>query len=143
MSNTIQEFFNLEQTDSNEQHDITPFEKIPPIVQHQDVKDNARDDYHQSRESLKKIIAKGTELIDKLAVVASESESPRAFEVMGGYLKQLAEMNKMLMEMNKDAKEILEEDKDDTDENHGNTYVFYGSTEDLQKALQETKGNNK
>jgi hypothetical protein len=133
MSDEIVEFFDMEPHEST---DLTPMDSMSPVVHHKEVKDNVLDDYHQSRESLKHMIEKGTELIDKLARVAEESESPRAFEVMGGYLKQMSEMNKMLMETNKDAKELLETKEQDDDNEPGKTYVFYGSTEDLQKALK-------
>jgi vacuolar-type H+-ATPase subunit B/Vma2 len=132
----IEEFFDIEPSENSLTSHSTPMDKMPAVIQHDNVQDNAKDDYHQTRESLKHMIRKGTEMIDKLAVVAGESESPRAFEVMGGYLKQIAEMNKMLMEMNKDAKEILEKEKTD-DDKAGDTYVFYGTTEDLQKAIKE------
>ena len=130
-TNEISEFFDVE---PHQMQETTPMDEMEPIIHADGVKLNAQDDYHQARESMKHLITKGTQMIDKMAKVADESESPRAFEVMGGYLKQIADMNKLLLEMNKDAKDILEV-KEDSEGQTNNNFVYVGSTEELQKYL--------
>ena len=69
--------------------------------------------------------------------VANESEHPRAFEVLAGYLKTMAEMNRSLLELNKDVKEITtDKNAPDKVENTQNNYMYVGSTEELQELLK-------
>lgn len=126
MSN-ITEFFNVDE--EKQQLDY-----IEPIVHSDDIKKNTLADYHSTRESMKTMIVRGTAMIDDLIQVAKESESPRAYEVLSGYMKTIADMNKSLMEIHKDTKEITEI-KDESPKEETNNYVYIGSTEDLQKEL--------
>ena len=137
MTKEISEFFDIEH-ESDEPNDEQPLE---PIVHSDSVLKNIKDDYHVARESMRSMIEKGTGLIDKLAKVAEESESPRAFEVMAGYLKTMTEMNKMLIEMHKDVKEATEERAKEKEEEEGG-FTYIGSTEELQRYL-EGKTNGK
>lgn len=137
MSNEISEFFD---TEPFELVDTTPMEDMSPIVHaDDDIVGNAKKDYHKVRESMTHMIDKGTEMIDKLAKVAGESESPRAYEVMATYLKTLSEMNKGLMELHKDAKDItMPKDQAPTGVQKGDPKVaFIGSTEQLQEFLKQ------
>lgn len=112
-----------------------------PTIHSSEIEKNAESDYYQARESMKHMINAGTEVIETLAKVAEETESPRAFEVLATTLKTITEMNKTLMELHKDAKEIM---RKDAAKNHavtpqGDTIVFAGSTEDLQRYLVSKK----
>jgi len=128
----IDEFFNVEEIELSSEES----EKIlNPIVHHPNIKENALDDYHSTRESMKTMIDKGTEMIDDLMKVTKESESPRSYEVLAGYMKTISEMNKSLMEIHKDTKTITEEKNNPHQET--NNFVYVGSTEDLQKKLEE------
>lgn len=129
MSN-ITEFFNVDEQEKE-------IAVIHPILHHADIKQNTLDDYHSTRESMKTMITKGTDMIDDLITVAKESESPRAYEVLSGYMKIITEMNKALMEIHKDTKEITEVKNDNNDDEEKTNYEFIGSTEDLQKVLDE------
>lgn len=126
MSN-ITEFFNVEE-------DEQEIAIVEPIVHSPDIKSNTLNDYQATRDSMKTMITKGTEMMDSLINVAKESESPRAYEVLSGYMKTIADMNKSLMEIHKDVKDITEQKEEPTKE-ETNNYVFVGSTEDLQKEL--------
>lgn len=135
--NEISEFFD---TEPFELVDTTPMDEMTPIVhKDDDIIGNAKADYHKVRESQIHMILKGTEMIDKLAKVAGESESPRAYEVMATYLKTMTEMNKSLMELHKDAIDItIPKDVPSAGAgSEGSKYAFVGSTEDLQEFLKK------
>jgi hypothetical protein len=65
--------------------------------------------------------------------VARESEHPRAFEVLSGMIKGIADVNDKLMDLNKKQKELTKEDK--PAESTTNNNLFVGSTTDLQRML--------
>jgi len=129
MSN-INEFFNVEEIELSSEESKT----LEPVVHHPTIKENALDDYHSTRESMKTMIDKGSDMIDDLIKVTKESESPRSYEVLSGYMKTITEMNKALMEIHKDTKTITEEKTNQHQET--NNFVYVGSTEDLQKELE-------
>jgi hypothetical protein len=66
--------------------------------------------------------------------VARESEHPRAFEVLSGMIKGIADVNDKLMDLNKKQKELTKEDKP-TESTTTNNNLFVGSTTDLQRML--------
>ena len=65
--------------------------------------------------------------------VARESEHPRAFEVLSGMMKNMADINDKLMDLNKKNKDI---NKEEVQKQVTNNNVFLGSTADLQKLLK-------
>jgi hypothetical protein len=134
MTKEIDKFFDLEDKS-------TDVLVVSPIIHHTDITKNVQDDYQQVREELKTMLTKGSGLVDKLITVAQESESPRAFEVAGGYLKQLAELGETLLKINKDADLIINTNKENNTNNEDTEeYAYVGSTEALQSYLNK---NNK
>ena len=95
-------------------------------------------DYSAVRTNLKDLIAKGSAAIDGILHVASEGDSPRAYEVVGQLIKSVADANKDLIELHKKIKEIT--DTSVTNNNQTQTKIdnaiFVGSTADLQKMLR-------
>ena len=96
-------------------------------------------DFHEVRKSLKDIIDRGSEAIDGLLQVASETESPRAYEVAAQMIKTVADANKDLLEIHKKLKDIRKETT--TVNNTTNNSLFVGSTKELQMFLKEQKEN--
>lgn len=132
---TISEFIG---TEDGITHDITPIQESQDLVVHDDsVAVNVSDDYEQARKSMKATIKVGTDIIDNLAKLAEESESPRAYEVLANTLKTLTEMNKSLMDLHKNAKDLMNQPKVGPDTVHNTQYIFNGSTEELQKLLKK------
>lgn len=99
-------------------------------------KDNVRDDYEYSRETLYDLIEKGKDALENMIEVARESEHPRAYEVLSGLIKNVSDTNDKLMDLNKKQKQMNEKDEVKQVENQQNNY-FLGSTADIQKLLQE------
>jgi len=126
----INEFFNVEEISEESK-------TLEPVVHHPTIKENALDDYHSTRESMKITIDRGTEMIEDLMKVTKESESPRAYEVLSGYMKNLVEMNRSLIDLHKTVKEVTDE-KSELKHEQSN-FVFVGSTESLQQELEKNK----
>lgn len=105
------------------------------------VEHNAEDDYEEVRHNLRQLIADSDSGIPGLLAVAKESESPRAYEVVSTYLKTAMELNMELINLHKTRAEIeTEQSKAKTGGgNITNNNVFVGTTEDLQKYLEERK----
>jgi len=101
-------------------------------------KDKVDYDYDYSRSTYYELIEKGKESLDLMMEVARESEHPRAFEVLSGLIKNLADTNDKLMELNKKHKEVLKEELPQHKQITNNN-VFLGSTTDLQRLLHNEK----
>jgi len=96
-------------------------------------------DYDDVRGNLKEIIEKGTTAIDGILSVASEGESPRAYEVVSQLIKSVSEANKDLIALHKQIKDIK---KDDATSKQSAGYItnqsiFVGSTKDLQALVKK------
>jgi hypothetical protein len=100
---------------------------------------NLKDDYEYSRETYYNLLAKGQESLELMIEVARESEHPRAFEVLSGMMKNMADINDKLMDLNKKNKDI---NKKDEPKQVGTTTnnLFVGTTTDLQRLIQQESG---
>jgi hypothetical protein len=95
-------------------------------------------DYLAVRSNLKELINKGTSAIDGILNLASETEQPRAYEVLAQLIKTVADTNKDLLDMHNKMKTLKGDQPQTT--NSGNTItnnsIFVGSTAELQKLLK-------
>jgi hypothetical protein len=92
-------------------------------------------DYEFSRETYYDLIEKGRESLELMIEVARESEHPRAFEVLSGMIRGIADVNGSLMDLNKKYKEIQRSDERQETKEITNNNLFVGSTTDLQRML--------
>jgi hypothetical protein len=92
-------------------------------------------DYAESRQTLKDLVVKGNQAIDHLLAIASETEHPRAFEVVATLIKNTAEANEKLMVMQKTIRELKNIKKNDSGVNVDKA-IFVGSTSELSKLLK-------
>ena len=93
-----------------------------------------RKDYGEVRENLKDVIDNSKVAIDGILKVASESDSPRAYEVVSQLLKTATEANKELLDVHKQMKDL---EKDETKKQVTNNAFFVGSTKELQELVQQ------
>jgi hypothetical protein len=98
-------------------------------------KENIKTDYETSRDTYLELIEGGKRSLDLMIEVARESEHPRAFEVLSGMIKNVADVTDKLMDLNKKHKDIQKEDKPEQKQITNNN-VFLGSTTDLQRLLR-------
>ena len=90
-------------------------------------------DYEYTRQNLKDVIEKGTVALDGILELAQESEHPRAYEVVGQIIKNVADVNKQLIELQKDMKGLKATEKGPKNVTNA---LFVGSTHDLQRLLK-------
>ena len=104
--------------------------------------DDVRKDYDYTRGNLYSIIEKGQEAINGILELAQESEMPRAYEVAGQLIKNVADATDKLMELQKKLKDVEEEKQKGP--STVNNALFVGSTADLAKMLKNgLKEDNK
>jgi len=92
-------------------------------------------DYEYSRGNFYSIIEKGQEAINSVLELAQETESPRAYEVVGQLIKNVSDATDKLMELQKKLKDI-EEVKSSSGPTNVTNALFVGSTAELSKLLK-------
>jgi hypothetical protein len=108
---------------------ITDSSKLNSIV------DDVKKDYEYTRGNLYSIIEKGQEAINGVLELAQESEMPRAYEVVGQLIKNVADATDKLMDLQKKLKDI-EEVKTQKGPTNVTNALFVGSTAELSKLLK-------
>lgn len=96
-------------------------------------------DYEYTRGQLYNLIEKGQEAINGILDVAQNSDHPRAYEVAGNLIKNVADISDKLMDLQKKVKEVSEEKK--TGPTNVTNAMFVGSTSELQKMLKQMNSN--
>jgi hypothetical protein len=129
----LEKHFNMEPAKEEEQP--KQLQKVTEITVD---KEDLDKDYLIVRDNLKELINKGTSAIDGILNLASETEQPRAYEVLAQLIKTVADTNKDLLDMHNKMKTIKGDQPQTT--NSGNTItnnsIFVGSTAELQKLLR-------
>ena len=100
------------------------------------VSDDIRKDYDYTRGNLYSIIEKGQEALNGILELAQESEMPRAYEVAGQLIKNVADATDKLMLLQQKLKDV-EEEKQQKGPSTVNNALFVGSTADLAKMLKD------
>jgi putative cell wall-binding protein len=116
--------------------------EFKPPVQRKEDKENldVDKDYEYSRENYYNLIERGQEAIDGILEIAKEGQHPRAYEVAGQLIGQVAVTVDKLQDLQKKLKDLKSlPGKSSTSQNIKNA-LFIGSTTELQKML---KGDNK
>lgn len=127
----------------SETFDIEPMPKGTQEIITQDgevIKEpNARieKDYDDSRENLKQLLVSGQEALMHSLEVAKQSEHPRAFEVVGNLIKQLADVNQQLMDLHQQKQKLDAPKGSKGDKNVTNNAIFVGSTAELNKLIHK------
>ena len=116
-------------------------EKVKPVIKKSDDED-VKSDYEVSRAALHSLVMKGQQAVDGILDVAEASDHPRAYEVAGQLIKNVADTADKLIDLQKKMKDLDAEDKKNTPSTVNNT-MFVGSTADLQKMLKKQKEINK
>ena len=118
--------------------EIVKQEFKPAVPRRED--DNKADvdnDYKYSRENYYNLIERGQEAIEGILDIAREGQHPRAYEVAGQLIGQVAGTVDKLQDLQKKLKDLKELPKS-ANQNIKNA-LFVGSTNELQKMLQRKK----
>ena len=106
---------------------------LVPKTDEQDV-DN---DYKYQRENFYQLVERGQDAIEGILDLAKEGEHPRAYEVAGNLIKQIADVTEKLGDLQTKMKK-LKEVPNQAPKNVTNA-LFVGSTAELQKMLKGKK----
>lgn len=125
--------------------DMEPMEKkteVIPAAEQQlaiakEFSEKIDDDYDVSRGNLRELLMKGQEALNHALEVAKQSEHPRAFEVVGNLVKQLADVNQQLMDLHQQRKKLDEPRKGEQAKVTNNNAIFVGSTAELGKLINK------
>ena len=133
LEDSVNEILGLEPKQTTEVS-ITDFEQPKPVVRKVDEsKTDVDNDYDYSRENYYNLIEKGQEAIQGILDIAKEGQHPRAYEVAGQLIGQVAQVTDKLQDLQKKLKDLKELPKS------ANTQIknalFVGSTAELQKML--------
>lgn len=140
---SLNEYFGIEEESSMVKN--VEISEVEVSVSKEDkviVKENndVKSDYEYTRANLYSIIEKGQEAINGILELAQESEMPRAYEVAGQLIKNVADATDKLMDLQKKLKDV-EEEKVSKGPTTVNNALFVGSTAELAKLLKQQAEN--
>jgi len=101
---------------------------------------NFQKDYELVQSNFKDLIGNGNIALEAALKVATESDSPRAFEVVAILLKTMADLNNNVLDVHKKAKDTTGQK---VEVKQTNNSVFVGSTKDLQNLLNKERSTEK
>lgn len=101
---------------------------------------NFQKDYEAVQNNLKDLIKNGNVALESALKVATESDSPRAFEVVAILLKTMADLNGNVLDVHKKAKDTTQSKVEIKQTNNS---VFVGSTKELQNLLNKERSTEK
>ena len=137
LEDKVNEILGIEKKDSTPVS--TQAKEFKPLVPRKEEKDKADvdNDYKYSRENYYNLIERGQEAIEGILDVAREGQHPRAYEVAGALIKNVADTVDKLQDLQKKLKDLKELPKSANPQIKN--ALFVGSTAELQKML---KGKN-
>lgn len=135
LDDTLSETFKTETVEVIPQ----PFKREEANANSTDSKTKIDNDFNTSRSNLHNLLERGEEALIHALEIAKQSEHPRAFEVVGNMIKQLADVNQQLMDLHSQQKKIEEPTSSNTKQVTNNS-IFVGSTAELNKIIGKFKG---
>lgn len=121
--------------------DVAPIDNKPlavsePVIQVNHALDS---DFEVTRSNLHSLLAQGQNALYHALEVAKQSEHPRAFEVVGGLVKHLADINGQLLDLHKKKQTIEAPVKGESSKTVTNNAIFVGNTSELSKMLNDLR----
>ena len=92
-------------------------------------------DYAYQRQNFYNLVERGSDAIEGILELARESDAPRAYEVAGNLIKQVAEVTEKLGDLQEKMKRLKEVPS--TAPKTVTNALFVGSTAELQRMLKE------
>ena len=118
----------------NVESSIVEVDDTPKSITKPEQKTDISKDYEYTRANLYSLIEKGQEAINGIMELAGEGGSPRAYEVAGQLIKNVADVTEKLGDLQTKMKK-LKEVPNSAPKNVTNA-LFVGSTAELQKMLK-------
>lgn len=143
MSQTLNSTFNIAPVEQVQGEIITKSGDVI-VPQEAEIEKNVDYDYEKTRGNLHSLLSQGQEALMHALEVAKQSEHPRAFEVVGGLMKQLADVNHQLMDLSDKRQKMLDKNKKEAPAGQpqvtNNNAFFVGSTNELNKMIKDMTG---
>lgn len=114
--------------------------KVPVPRKEDPKKDDIENDYKYSRENYYNLIERGQDAIQGILDVAKEGQHPRAYEVAGALIKNVADTVDKLQDLQSKLSKLKDVPNKTT--NNIKNALFVGSTAELQKMLKGDKNEN-
>ena len=127
--NGIEKALNVE-TEIIKKSEISSIEKIS-------TSEDMERDYSYSRSQLYSLIEKGQEAVNGILDVAASSDHPRAYEVAGQLIKNVADITDKLADLHKKMKDL--NDDYQGPKSITNNALYVGSTADLLQLIKQEK----
>jgi len=127
--NGIEKALNVE-TEIVKKSEISSIEKIS-------TSEDMERDYSYSRSQLYSLIEKGQEAVNGILDVAASSDHPRAYEVAGQLIKNVADVTDKLADLHKKMKDL--NDDYQGPKSITNNALYVGSTADLLQLIKQEK----
>jgi hypothetical protein len=124
----------------NVDNQIVKTEVVSDIAIKPSDSDDSKKDYEYTRGQLYSLIEKGQQAVNDALDVANSTDHPRAYEVAGQLIKNVADVTDKLIDLQKKMREL--------DSKHGgtttvNNSLFVGSTAELSKLIKQGFLNSK
>lgn len=129
IDNNLSEVFNMEPIETTYGELII---NEPPAKE-----EKVEADFDKSRKNLYNLLDQGQDALNDAMRVAKESEHPRAYEVVGNLMKQVADINTQLMNLHQQKQKLDTGNKDDSGKTITNNAIFVGSTSELNKLINK------
>jgi hypothetical protein len=137
----VNEILGIESTEKPTLESIVKVDN-PPVSRIEDRnKPDIDNDYNYSRESYYNLIEKGQEAIEGILEIAKEGQHPRAYEVAGQLITNVANTVDKLQDLQKKLKDLKDLPKSASPQIKN--ALFVGSTAELQKMLKSKNENTK
>jgi hypothetical protein len=123
----------------SEVFDVQPIGRNELIIDAQPIvekNERLEQDYETTRSNLHSILTQGQDALFHALEVAKNSEHPRAFEVVGGLMKNLSDINTQLLDLHRKKQQIESPREEAKSSNVTNNAIFVGSTNELSKMLE-------
>lgn len=135
----LSEIFNIEVDEAPKKGVVKELVLNDGVVEEKSTATALVTDFEQSRKNLNLLLMQGEDALMGALEVAKASEHPRAFEVVGNLMKQLADVNQQLLDLHK-QKQQLENASEGGSGKKGvtnNNAIFVGSTNELNKLIDK------
>ena len=99
--------------------------------------DDIENDYKYQRENFYNLVERGQNAVEGILELAKESDHPRAYEVAGNLIKQVAEVTEKLGDLQEKMRKLKE--VPDTAPKNVTNALFVGSTAELQRMIKGKK----
>ena len=138
MSNSIDKALGVVEIESETFGEIVTMGRSSDLVHHYPPEltgvADIDDDYKYQRDNFYNLVEKGSAAIEGILELAKEGEHPRAYEVAGNLIKQVAEVTEKLGDLQEKMRKLKE--VPNTAPKNVTNALFVGSTAELQKMLK-------